>query len=149
MGVLDAYYDSSFDGVSFWSQSDGSDHRSGKDVETAGTKYSLGGGDHVYIDMGQAHAPFEIVAGVNGAEYTSIKAKRGVTGTLVWSRGSMSATLLDIIPQPGKAGPLDAWTIQLRFFSTDAPAGVTPSGAFTTEGGSEFTTEGGDALIGE
>jgi hypothetical protein len=56
-----------------------------------------------------------LTVGVDGAEYLSLLAKRGDSGTLDYSGGSLTATLIAIIDRPGKAGPLDAYQIVLRF----------------------------------
>lgn len=148
MGVLDSLYDASFASVGFF-ELDQNNARPGIDQETAGTTYSTGGGNHIYIDCGRVYASFEIVVGMNTAEYVAMRAKRGDSGTLTWSRGSMSATLLAVIPQPGKAGPLEAWTVALRFFSTDTPSAVISGGiGFVTEdGASLFVMEDGATIL--
>lgn len=147
MGLLSPYYGSTaFDGVSFFEQGA---HYPGMDVETEGTLYNLGGGVHTYVDMGQAPGIFELSVGAEGTQAAALISKRGDTGTLVWSRGSQTATLLDIIPTEADVAGFDSNTYTLRFFSDDMPAEVTPSGAFLTEGGDTFITEGGDTFVTE
>lgn len=146
--MLDDLYSADFAGVGFFELDQGN-ARPGVDQETAGTKYSTGGGNHIYIDCGRSYAPFEIAAGMNTAEYTAIRAKRGDSGTLTWSRGSMSATLLDVTPQPGKAGPLEAYTVVLRFWSTDTPTSVGASEGMITESSEFFITEAGEYIVQE
>jgi hypothetical protein len=146
MGLLSPYYGSTaFDGVGFWEQSQGQDTRPGRDILTDGTLYNIGGA-YLYVDMGETAQTFDIVAGVEGAELTSLRAKRGVTGSLVWSRGTWTATLKDIRPQPGRAGNLDAYTVTLTFFSTSYPSGSIPGDGLLSDGGAYLTSDGGAYL---
>jgi hypothetical protein len=146
MGVLDTLYDSQFSGVQFWEQSP-SGYYPGQTVTTAGTAYSRAGAGHTYIDMGEERGLFEIQAGVEAAALASLTAKRGDSGTLVWSRGSQTATLLDIVPR--RAGAHALYMVSLKFFSSDTPAGITPSSARLTESGDVRVTESGDVRIVE
>ena len=144
MSLLSPLYDASFAAVSFQEQSS-SGWLPGRTFDTHGTQYS-NEGNHTYIVSGEKAEPFEITAGVDGTQATALLGKRGDTGTLVWSRGSMSATLLDVIPS--KAGPLDAYTVRLRFFSTATPTApgdtntylVSDSGAFILDDSGNFIT---------
>ena len=143
MGLLSPYYGTNaFDGVSFWEQGA---YYPGMDVETEGTLYNLGGGVHTYVDMGKAAGLFSIVVGVEGTQAAALIAKRGVSGTLVWSRGSQTATLLDILPT--EADAMDGQTLTLKFFSDDTPAGVVPTGVMATESGDVMITESGDSMV--
>jgi hypothetical protein len=147
MGILSPYYAASFTGTSFWEQ-DSSGWHPGLTVETDGTLYNQMGGNHTFIDMGRAPIIFEIQAGVEGAQATSLLAKRGDSGTLVWSRGTMTATLLDILPTEADISALDANTLTLRFFSDDLPSSIIPSGGLTSDAGALLLTDGGAYIIG-
>jgi hypothetical protein len=144
MGILSPRYAAAFDGVGFfelgtWYQ--------GMTVETDGTLYSRVGSGHTYVDMGRAPLIFEISAGVEETQKAALIAKRGDSGTLVWSRGSQTATLLDILPT--EADAVDGHTLTLRFFSDDLPAGVAPSSAVISENGAYMLTEAGEFIIQE
>lgn len=116
MSILAPFYDMTFDGVSAWEQS-ASNFYPQRPITTEGEAHHQPASDNAtFDDRGQGADPFEIVVGVDGAEYASLMAKRGDTGTLSYSGGSLTATLLAIIDKPGKAGPLDAYTITLRFY---------------------------------
>ena len=145
MGILSPLYSGSFASVSFFEQGA---WYVGMDVETEGTLHNLGGGNHIYVDMGQAPGLFEISVGVEATQAAALLAKRGDSGTLVWSRGSQTATLLDIIPT--EADAMDGHTYTLRFFSDDIAGGaVVASSAIITEGGDPILTEAGEAWITE
>lgn len=144
MGILPPLYDASFDATEFWELGA---WYPGMSVETDGTLYHRIGAGHTYVDMGRAPLIFEVSAGVEETQKAALIAKRGDSGTLVWSRGSQTVTLLDIIPT--EADALDGHTLTLRFFSDDLPAGVVSSTAFITEGGDTFITEGSDVFIQE
>ena len=146
MGILSPYFDASFDGASFWELGQ---WYPGIDVETEGTLHSLGSGVHTFVDMGRAALVFEVQAGVEGTQLAALDGKRGDSGSLVWSRGTMTATLLDILRNPGEADAFDANAVTLRFFSGDLPAGAVSSTAFITEAGDTFVTEAGDTFIQE
>lgn len=148
MGILSPLYDKSFDGVSFF-ELVSSGYYPGMDVETEGTLYNLGGGVHTYVDMGRAPGIFEIVVGVEATQATALIGKRGDTGTLVWSRGSQTATLLDILPTEADVAAFDAQKLTLKFFSDDIAGGVVSSTAFLTEAGDTFVAEAGDTFIQE
>jgi hypothetical protein len=148
MGILSPHYNLTFDGVSAWEQSS-SGYLPGRMIGTEGTLYSLRDGVHVFSDMGRADPPWEITVAVEGTQRAALQGKRGVEGTLVWSRGTQTATLLDIIDSPGKAGAFDAYTIVLRLFSADTPSGVTASSGLTSEAGDLFITEAGEYLAQE
>ena len=145
MGILSPHYGTTaFDGVGFfelgaWFQ--------GMDVKTDGTLYARIDNGHTYIDMGRAPLVFDVQAGVEETQKAALLAKRGDSGSLVWSRGTQTATLLDILPT--EADALDANTITLRFFSDDLPAGAVSSGAFLTEASETFITEAGETFIQE
>ena len=144
MGRLSPQYDASFDGVSFWEQGV---FYPGRDVTTEGTLYSYGAGSHAYIDMGQGAPPFEIVAGVEATQAAALLTKRGVSGSLIWSRGSQTATLLDILPT--EADAVNGNTYTLRFFSNSFPSNVVPANAIVTESGDPIVTESGDYIVME
>lgn len=139
MGILSPLYDASFAGVSFWEQGA---WYPGIDVTTDGTLISLTGGTHVFFDMGRAPLLFEIEAGVEAAQRTALEVKRGDSGTLVWSRGSHTCTLLDITPK--EADAVDGHTLTLRFFTTDLPSGGGGGSGVAT-----FVTELNETLITE
>jgi hypothetical protein len=147
MGILSPFYAGTFASVSFWEQ-DSSGWHPGLTVETDGTLINLTGGNHVFMDMGRSPIIFDIVAGVEGAQATSLLAKRGDSGTLVWSRGTMTATLLDILPTEADVSGLDANTVTLRFFSDDLPSSIVPSGGLTSDAGALLLTDGGAYIIG-
>jgi hypothetical protein len=146
MGILLPLYDSSFDGSAFFELAP-SGYYPGQSITTAGTSYSRAGAGHTYIDMGEERGPFEIQAGVEAAALASLTAKRGDEGTLVWSRGSQTATLLDIVPR--RAGAHALYMVSLKFFSAELPAGIVPSSARLTESGDVRVTESGDVRIVE
>lgn len=148
MGLLSPLYSGSFDSTAFMELVSGG-FLPGRDVDTEGTLYNLGGGTHIYVDMGQAPGIFEIVVGVEGTQASALIGKRGDTGTLVWSRGSQTATLLDILPTEADVAGFDANTLTLKFFSDDFPSGVTPSGAIVSEGSVSIVTEGGVSIVTE
>src|SRR5215216_6643780 len=108
MGILSSYYAASFDSTGFWEQGA---WYPGMSVETDGTLYNQTGGNHTYVDMGRAPLIFEISAGVEETQKAALIAKRGDTGTLVWSRGSQTVTLLDILPT--EADAMDGHTLTL------------------------------------
>ncbi len=136
MGILSPYFDASFTGTSFWELGQ---WYPGISVETDGTHIQDIG---TFIDMGRAPLIFEIEAGVEETQKAAILAKRGDSGTLVWSRGSQTVTLLDITPT--EADALDGHKLVLRFFTDDIPVGgVIPSG------GETFVTELYETLITE
>src|SRR5690349_9292813 len=115
MGILSPYYNGSFDTTAtFWEQSS-SGFTPGMDVTTEGTLYNHTGGVHTFVDMGRGAGIFQIEVAVEATQKAALIAKRGVSGTLVWSRGSQTATLLDILPS--KLDVVDANRVSLRFFS--------------------------------
>jgi len=146
VGLLSPFYAATFDSTQFWELGQ---WYVGMDVITESTLHSHTGGTHTFVDMGMAAGIFEITAGVEAAQLAALDAKRGASGSLVWSRGTQTATLLDIIHTPGQAGEHDAYTVTLRLFSDDLPSGVVAGTAFITEGGDTFITEGGDTFIQE
>jgi hypothetical protein len=146
MGRIANHYGASFDGVSFWEQSSGSFHP-GMDVNSSGTLYNHTGGTHTYVDMGKAAGLFEINAAVEAAQRTALEAKRGVSGSLIWSRGTQTATLLDILPS--EVDGFDGHKLTLRFFSDGFPSAVLAATAFITESSDTFITESGETLIQE
>lgn len=146
MGILSGYFDASFDSTQFWEQVQ-SGFYPGMDVVTEGTLYNRTGGSHTYIDMGRGPGIFEITVGVEAAQGAALIAKRGDSGSLVWSRGTQTATLLDILPT--EADAFDAATYTLRFFSDDMPAGVVASNAWLTQSGDTWIGQSGDTWIGQ
>jgi hypothetical protein len=146
MGILSALYDGSFDSTGFQEQAE-SGWLPGRDVMTEGTLYSRMGGGHTYVDMGQGGGVFELRVGVEAAQKAALEGKRGDSGTLVWSRGSQTATLLDILPS--QAGVLDGYIVTLRLFSNDIASGVLPGMGRATEGDALRLTEDGAIRIVE
>jgi hypothetical protein len=113
--LLSPYYDASFDGVSFWEQSQGGFYPQRSVTTEGAAQHTPASSSNAFDDQGAGAEPFEITVAVEGAEYRALLAKRGDTGTLSYSGGSVSVLLLDIIDKPGKAGSYDAYTIGLRF----------------------------------
>ena len=144
MGILSTAYAGSFDSTQFMELSSSNFHP-GMDIVTDGTLYNRTGGSHTYVDMGRAPSLFTIEVGVEGTQRTALEGKRGVTGSLVWSRGTQTATLLDIVPSD--VDVVDANKVNLRFFSNDIPSSVVPSTARLTERGDVRLTEFGDIRI--
>ena len=144
MGILSPHYDASFTGTAFFELGQ---WYPGMDVTTDGTLHARIDNGHTYVDMGRAPLIFDISAGVEETQKAALLAKRGDSGSLVWSRGTQTATLLDILPT--EADALDANTITLRFFSDDLPAGAVSSGSFITEASETFITEAGETFIQE
>lgn len=145
MGILSPIYDASFDSTQFL-ELVSNNFYPGIDVDTDGTLYSHMGGTHTYIDMGRAPLIFEVIAGVEGAQKTSLLGKRGDTGTLVWSRGTHTATLLDITPTEADASGLDGNILTLKFFATSVPTGIAPAARILTDTYLRLTTDDGDYL---
>lgn len=167
MTILTPYYDASFDGVSFFELAE-SGFYTQRPVTTAGGALHQPASDtSTFDDQGAGAEPFELTVGVDGAEYLALLGKRGDNGTLSYSGGSLSATLIAIIDRPGKAGPLDSYTIVLRFqpgtmyyhpqYAIQVDAGVFPASiitditdylapaAFETDGGTD--TDNGSATV--
>ncbi len=115
MGLLSSFYNMSFDGVSAWEQSSSGFYPQ-RPVTTRGdAQKQPASNSSAFDDRGEANDPFELTVGVDGAEYAALLAKRGDNGTLTYSGGSVTCTLIAIIDQPGKAGPHDAYKVGLRF----------------------------------
>ena len=146
MGILSTAYAGSFDSTQFMELSSSNFHP-GMDIVTDGTLYNRTGGSHTYVDMGRAPSIFTIEVGVEGTQRAALEGKRGVSGSLVWSRGTQTATLLDILPSD--VDVVDANKVSLRFFSNDLPSGVVSTTAIITEGGATIITESGDTIITE
>jgi hypothetical protein len=142
MGILSPVYDASFDSVSFFELAE-SGFYPGVDVGTEGTLQSLTGGTHIYTDMGQSPLIFEIQAGVEGTQKAALLTKRGVTGSLIWSRGTMTVKLLDITPS--EADAVNGNTLTLKFFTTQLP-GAPSVTRLLTDTRSALLTDSGDYL---
>ena len=115
MGLLSPFYQSSFDGVSFWEQSPGGFYQQRPITTTGGPQHTPGSSSNAFDDQGAGAEPFELSVGVDGAEYLALLGKRGDAGTLTYSGGALTCVLIAILDRPGKAGPFDAYTITLRF----------------------------------
>jgi hypothetical protein len=115
MGILSPHYNSSFDGTSFWEQSASGFYSQRPITTTGGPQKQPASDTATFDDQGEGAEPFELEVGVDGAEYAALLAKRGDNGTLAYSGGSVTCTLIAVIDQPGKAGALDAYKIRLRF----------------------------------
>lgn len=115
MGLLSSYYGASFAGVSFWEQEQNG-WRPDRARTTEADVWKRPASNSASLnDRGAGAEPFTLVAGVEGAEHVALFAKRGDAGTLIYSGGTISARLVDVLDTPGKAGDLDAYTISLRF----------------------------------
>jgi len=115
MTLLTPYYDSSFDGVSFWEQTASGFYPQKSVTTEGGPLHQPASSENTFDDQGAGAEPFELTVGVDSAEYLALLSKRGDNGSLVYSGGTVTATLIAIIDRPGKAGPLDSYTIVLRF----------------------------------
>ena len=115
MASLASFYDASFDGVSFWEQDGSGGFRPGRPKVRAGTTVHMGSTNtNVRLDMGQAASEFEIIAGCDETEYTSLMGKAGTSGSLVWSRGTETVYCTEVVDSPGAAGSSGLYTITLR-----------------------------------
>lgn len=115
MTILTPLYNSSFDSVQFFELSQ-SGFYAQRPITTEGTdQHQPASSSNAFDDQGEGAEPFELSVGVDGAEYLALMGKRGDSGTLVYSGGSLTCVLIAIIDKPGKAGPFDAYTISLRF----------------------------------
>lgn len=139
MGILSPLYSAVFDGVSFMELGE---WHPGISIETDGTLHSSTSGAHFFVDMGRAPIAFEVQAGVEATQRTALEGKRGDSGTLVWSRGTQTAILLDILPT--EADAFDASTITLRFFASGLPSSTTTY--LLTDLYLSLTSDGGDYL---
>ena len=115
MSLLSPYYQSSFDGVSFWEQSAGGFYPQKSTTTEGGPLHQPASDTSTLDDQGAGAEPFEISVGVDGAEYLALLSKRGDSGTLAYSGGSLTCVLIAIIDRPGKAGALDSYSVVLRF----------------------------------
>jgi len=110
-----SFYNGSFGGTSFFEQS-ASGYTPGRPITTEGdVRHRPGSSDNDFDDQGAGAEPFTIVVAVDLAEYQALIIQRGDTGTLVYSRGSITATLIQVQDTPGKADPFDIYTISLVF----------------------------------
>lgn len=145
MGIIAENYDGNFDSVPFLELMQGQG-RPSRNLLAAGTLHSHRNGTHTFIDMGDTTEPFTINVAVEGIQKTALEGKRGVTGNLVFSRGTWSATLLDVLSQPGKNGDLNIYNLALQLFSTDKPSGSVPSNAILSDDGKYLLSDDGKYL---
>lgn len=115
MAILTPFYNMSFDGVQAWEQSPDGFYPQRSITTEGDARHRPASDDASFDDQGAGAEPFEISVGVDGAEYAALMSKRGDSGTLVYSGGTLTACLVAILDRPGKAGPLDAYTLSLRF----------------------------------
>jgi hypothetical protein len=113
--VLSPHYDASFDGVSFWEQTSSNIYQQAPITTEGGALHTPASDSNTFDDQGAGAQPFEITVGVDGAEYLALMSKRGDNGTLAYSGGSLTCTLIAILDHPGRVGALDIYKIGLRF----------------------------------
>lgn len=142
MGIIANAYDGSFDSIPFLELMQGQG-RPSRNLLAAGSLNSHRNGTFTFIDMGTTTEPFTINVAVEGTQKTALEGKRGVTGNLVFSRGTWNATLLDVLPQPGKNGDLDIYNLALQLFSTSNPSGGPPDNALLSDDGHYILSDDG------
>lgn len=91
---LSARYDGSFGGVSFWEQFDNGLSAAEPDIREEATIIHIPGSNNSVIQStGKIARTLELPVAVMAAQLTSLRAKVGTTGTLVYHAGSASARL--------------------------------------------------------
>ncbi len=113
---ISSFYDGSFGGTSFWEQYEGGLSANEPDVRTNEAILEIPGGNAVvYQDFGQGAQTLELPVAVMAAELAALRAKRGVSGSLVWHSGTNSARLRHVTNARRVALDSDGYLCQLNF----------------------------------
>lgn len=111
---LATYYDASFAGVSFFELTDDAGNYSDFDTTYPHTIVQYLNAGNAMWGIGPTVRSVTMRAGVDTAQYTALRAKVSINGTLSYHAGSMSCNLVGITSAQ-RAGNSDAWHLTLEF----------------------------------